>query len=65
MLAAWNNTNVEVTQYLYNTFKDVIDINKQNKDGDTAFTLAAWNNTNLEIIQYLYNTFKDTIDINK
>ena len=60
MLAAQNNTNVEVIKYLCTTFKDTIDINKQDNYGNTALMYAARNNTNVEVIQYLCTTFKDT-----
>ena len=60
MLAA-QNTNTSVMQHLYKT----VDINKQNKNGDTELMLAVKSKTNIDSIQYLCDTFKDTIDINK
>ena len=52
-------------QYLCEKFRAIIDINKQDRRGNTAFMLAAKNNANEQVIQYLCDTFKDTIDINK
>ena len=57
MLAAKNNINIEVIQYLCETFKDTIDIDKKDNNGYTAFMLAAKYNKNENVIRYLYDIF--------
>ena len=49
MSAALGNKNVEVIQYLYNTFKNKIDLNQQNNKGNTALMLAVNDNKNVEV----------------
>ena len=65
MLAVQHTENVNIIQYLCNTFKNTIDINKTNEFGYTALMVAAHYNANIEILLYLYNIFKDVINVNK
>jgi len=65
MLAVQHTENVNIIQYLCNIFKNTIDINMVDKDGDTALMFAVKRDKNIEVIQYLCTTFKDAIDINK
>lgn len=56
MIAAYN-PNVEVSKFLYEKFKDQININLTNKNGDTAFMISAYN-PNIGAITFYMKTSK-------
>ena len=60
MLAVKLGVEIDTIQYLWDTFKDTIDINQQNND---AFILAAHYNTNVEVIQYFCDILLDILII--
>ena len=65
MFAVAFTSNVELIQYLYDTFKVTIDINIQDNEGNTPLMLAVAQNANIEVIGYLCYTFIGQININK
>ena len=59
ILESCNITSVKAVEYLCDTFKDRIDINKQDNDGKTALILAVQHSNNAKIIQCLCDILID------